>query len=52
MWKGENHNDRMNVLNGIAYDPEKDRLFLTMKRWPLTFGIDLVPRGAVFLQRI
>jgi len=42
----------MYVLNGIAYDPEKDRLFLTMKRWPLTFEIDLVPKGAVFLQRI
>lgn len=31
------------VLNGIAYDPLLDRLFVTGKRWPLLFHIDLVP---------
>lgn len=32
-----------NVLNGIAYDAEGDRLFVTGKRWPHLFEIKLVP---------
>jgi glutamine cyclotransferase len=32
------------VLNGIAYDSEGDRLFVTGKRWPKLFEIKLVPR--------
>jgi glutamine cyclotransferase len=35
-----------NVLNGIAYDPETDRLFVTGKRWPKLYEIRLVPIGA------
>ncbi|MHC1478792.1 glutaminyl-peptide cyclotransferase [Frateuria aurantia] len=31
------------VLNGIAYDPEHDRLFVTGKRWPYLYQIKLVP---------
>jgi glutaminyl-peptide cyclotransferase len=31
------------VLNGIAYDREHDRLFVTGKRWPKLFEIRLVP---------
>lgn len=31
------------VLNGIAYDPAADRLFLTGKRWPKLFEVRLVP---------
>ncbi len=31
----------VNVLNGIAYDPEGDRLFVTGKRWPKLFEIRL-----------
>ena len=31
-----------NVLNGIAYDAEADRLFVTGKRWPTLFEIRLV----------
>ena len=31
------------VLNGIAYDPEQDRLFVTGKLWPTLFEIRLVP---------
>jgi glutamine cyclotransferase len=30
------------VLNGIAYDAESDRLFVTGKLWPNLFEIDLV----------
>lgn len=32
------------VLNGIAYDEERDRLFVTGKLWPTLFEIELVPR--------
>jgi len=32
------------VLNGIAYDPDNDRLFVTGKRWPKLFEIRLLPR--------
>ena len=35
---------RGNVLNGIAYDMEDDRLFVTGKLWPKLFEIRLVPR--------
>jgi glutamine cyclotransferase len=38
--------DRANadVLNGIAYDDENDRIFVTGKFWPTLFEIELVPR--------
>jgi glutamine cyclotransferase len=32
------------VLNGIAYDAGKDRLFVTGKLWPKLFEIQLVER--------
>lgn len=32
------------VLNGIAYDAARDRLFVTGKYWPQLFEIELVPR--------
>jgi glutamine cyclotransferase len=34
--------DREAVLNGIAYDAEKDRLFVTGKNWPKLFQIRVV----------
>ena len=33
-----------NVMNGIAYDAEKKRLFVTGKLWPKLYEIKLVPR--------
>lgn len=39
----EDYGQGVDVLNGIAYDPEGDRLFVTGKRWPKLFEIDLVP---------
>jgi glutamine cyclotransferase len=33
------------VLNGIAYDSAKDRLFVTGKNWPRLLEIKLVPQG-------
>jgi glutamine cyclotransferase len=35
----------VDVLNGIAYDPETDRLFVTGKLWPKVFEIVLVPQS-------
>lgn len=32
------------VLNGIAYDAQHDRLFVTGKQWPLIFQIQVVPK--------
>jgi glutamine cyclotransferase len=32
------------VLNGIAYDLAKDRLFVTGKLWPKLFEVKIVPR--------
>ncbi|MEZ4594845.1 MAG: glutaminyl-peptide cyclotransferase, partial [Chloroflexota bacterium] len=34
-----------NVLNGIAYDGENGRLFITGKLWPTLFEIELVPEA-------
>ena len=34
-----------NVLNGIAYDIKGDRLFVTGKRWPKLFEIELLARS-------
>jgi glutamine cyclotransferase len=34
------------VLNGIAYDAEHDRLFVTGKLWPKLFEIKLVKKGS------
>ncbi len=36
--------DSESVLNGIAYDAEHDRLFVTGKQWPSIFEIKAVPR--------
>ncbi len=33
------------VLNGIAYDANKDRLFVTGKQWPKVFEIKIVPQA-------
>ena len=38
-------NRQPDVLNGIAYDPETKRLFVTGKYWPTLFEIELVKRG-------
>jgi glutaminyl-peptide cyclotransferase len=35
---------RDDVLNGIAYDAARDRLFVTGKRWPKLFEVRLKPR--------
>jgi glutamine cyclotransferase len=34
------------VLNGIAYDAQHDRLFVTGKQWPAVFEIKIVPAAA------
>ena len=40
-WKGMGPDD---VLNGIAYDAKRRRLFVTGKHWPKLFEIELVER--------
>ncbi|HWE84022.1 MAG TPA: glutaminyl-peptide cyclotransferase [Terracidiphilus sp.] len=39
------------VLNGIAWDPEHNRLFVTGKLWPKLFEIQVVPRPPTILKR-
>lgn len=36
--------DKENTLNGIAYDAEGDRIFVTGKRWRNVFEITVVPK--------
>jgi glutamine cyclotransferase len=38
----EDRSEPVDVLNGIAYDAETDRLFVTGKLWPKLFEIELV----------
>ncbi|HLY41673.1 MAG TPA: glutaminyl-peptide cyclotransferase [Terracidiphilus sp.] len=38
--------DREAVLNGVAYDEARDRLFVTGKLWPKIFEIKVVPEKA------
>lgn len=40
----EGFETRADVLNGIAYDPDTDRLFVTGKLWPYLFEIALLNR--------
>lgn len=40
----ETRRDPDSVLNGIAYDPETKRLFVTGKHWPKLFEIRIVER--------
>ena len=38
----EDRTNHVDVLNGIAYDVENERLFVTGKLWPKLFEIELV----------
>ena len=40
----EYNSSNVGVLNGIAYDPMGDRLFVTGKLWPNIFEIELIPK--------
>jgi len=44
--KPEERTGREDVLNGIAYDAQNDRLFVTGKLWPKLFEIELIPPRA------
>ncbi len=39
----EDRREPIDVLNGIAYDPENNRLFVTGKLWSKLFEIELIP---------
>jgi glutamine cyclotransferase len=38
----EDHSEPVDVLNGIAYDAQTDRLFVTGKLWPKLFEIEVI----------
>lgn len=40
----EDYHSNIEVLNGIAYDKEKDRIFVTGKYWPKLFEIKLIKK--------
>jgi glutaminyl-peptide cyclotransferase len=46
---GADRSTNAEVLNGIAYDAEHDRLFVTGKLWPKLFEIKIVPETAAAL---
>jgi len=39
----KNTQDKIDYLNGIAYDKKTDRLFVTGKLWPKLFEIKIIP---------
>ncbi|HTH53191.1 MAG TPA: glutaminyl-peptide cyclotransferase [Edaphobacter sp.] len=43
--------DEESVLNGIAYDAEHDRLFVTGKQWPTIFEIKIVNQAPMMMIR-
>jgi glutamine cyclotransferase len=43
--------DAESVLNGIAYDAQRDRLFVTGKQWPAIFEIKVVARNSAVSAR-
>jgi glutaminyl-peptide cyclotransferase len=43
LWPGSDNNEK--TLNGIAYDAEHDRLFVTGKKWPNLFEIRVTNKG-------
>ncbi|MCF6364971.1 MAG: glutaminyl-peptide cyclotransferase [Bacteroidales bacterium] len=38
------YNNKTDVLNGIAYDSKTDRIFVTGKKWPKLFEIELIKK--------
>jgi glutamine cyclotransferase len=42
--KSADHDTNTDVLNGIAYDPATDRLFVTGKKWPKLFEVKIKPQ--------
>lgn len=40
------------VANGIAYDAVSNRIFLTGKRWPWIFEVQIAPKGHVDIPRL
>ena len=42
LWPKHQRPDREHVLNGIAYDPQDDRLFVTGKHWPKLYEIRVI----------
>lgn len=47
---GDDSMKQADVLNGIAYDPKGNRLFVTGKRWSKLFEIEVLPQASANLQ--
>jgi glutamine cyclotransferase len=43
LWRELGPVQQLDVVNGIAYDRQGGRLFVTGKLWPRVFEIELVP---------
>lgn len=42
--KPDDYHDKIDVLNGIAWDQEQNRLFVTGKNWPKIFRVELIEK--------
>jgi glutamine cyclotransferase len=40
----QDRNEKIDVLNGIAYDPKNKQIFVTGKYWPKLFEIKFIPK--------
>jgi glutamine cyclotransferase len=45
LYPARERSEEADVLNGIAYDASKDRLFVTGKNWPRLFEIEVQKKG-------
>jgi hypothetical protein len=48
----EDRSEPVDVLNGIAYDAQTDRLFVTGKLWPKLFEIELIPPDQLTIRSL
>ena len=44
LWPQRQRPTREHVLNGIAYDADQKKLYVTGKNWPQLYQIEVVPR--------
>ncbi len=47
IFDSRNYRRRLDVLNGIAYDQDQDKIYVTGKYWPKLFEIELINRSNI-----